>query len=98
MLLENSNDAHEKAIEESERTHTAALNAQLVALKISLLEEHAVERERASALLSELRTEQLRELSGLKGQHEENVRTALDFQRERLTCEFKGTSSCCIIF
>ena len=97
MLLENNNDAHEKAMEHSERTHTITLNEKLEALKSSLIEEQTVERERASGLLSELRIEQLRETSGLKEQHEENVRTALDFQRDRLTLEFKGTGSSFII-
>jgi hypothetical protein len=72
-------------LEDTESAHEKALAA--------LQGTHTAERDRAVTLLSQLRAEQVRELSGLKSQHEENVRTALEFQKERLNSEFKGP--CC---
>jgi hypothetical protein len=69
-------------LEDTETAHEKAL--------LALQGTHTAERDRAVALLSQLRAEQMRELSGLKSQHEENVRTALEFQKDRLTSEFKG--------
>ena len=72
-------------LEDTESAHEKALAA--------LQGTHTAERDRAVTLLSQLRAEQVREVSGLKSQHEENVRTALEFQKERLNSEFKGP--CC---
>jgi hypothetical protein len=74
-------------LEDTESAHEKAITA--------LQGTHTAERDRAVALLSQLRAEQVREVSGLKSQHEENVRTALEFQKERLSSEFKGV---CRIF
>ena len=71
-------------LEDTESAHEKALAA--------LQGTHTAERDRAVTLLSQLRAEQVREVSGLKSQHEENVRTALEFQKERLNSEFKGPS------
>ena len=50
----------------------------------------SLEKERGLRLLSDLRAEQVREVFELKEQHDMNVQSALDYQKERMNAEVKG--------